>query len=1228
MRFIRFFGGLVFFLGYFLLLATFLRAESNYCAVPPFLSTNLKPNVVLVMDYSGSMQFPAYYECDFDGYYSSQAADCGDEGETEISYDSGREYYGYFKSSACYAYDFSNGYWYESNCDCSGNGGRGTSDCLSGNFLNALIMTRIDVALKALIGGKADCDGDYCLLRPQGSRRYVDDEDLHCRYYIRLEYYSSSFPYAPQDILISIYDSGGSCEIGEFFGRYARVRVPSSDRQGIIQRNFDRLNLSLIVFASNYRYGEVRYSFYQNDLNELLDSIQNEVPYYGTPTGEALYEAYDFLKQENDHSYESNTSYIDRASEKDPYYEKIGDELFPVPCRKSFVLLISDGEWNGSVDPDGPAYSLHITDLRDDLSGEQSVDVYTLYAFSEDEEGMNSMRTVAAWGGFKEIDDCGDNEPYDFPSYSSENSKDVDFPRPNCNPSINYDDCCVEWDKDGDGIPDKFYSASAGTALENALNKIFGELISNVSSGTSVSVLAQRTESSVNMFQAVFYPQKSFVDGDNAFIVNWLGYLYSWWFYNSPAFTNIREDTITNKVLDVCSLDGSDGGDYILDFILEEDSLKIKAYKSKADGSPSTLVATYNSLDETTPVWEAGDKLMQKLASSRKIYTYFSNSLPSTSQALLDFSSILDDLSLTKLLGNDDADSQIDESDESVILLSKPVLISDLINYIYGVEISGFRSRLIDSSHIWKLGDIVYSTPQIVSYSDYDVVYVGANDGMLHAFRLGKKRYNDLGPYQEVRLCNDKSFTCNVDKLGEELWAFIPKNALPYLRFLMDPNYCHLYYIDLTPVIYKLDLDNDGRADKIILIGGMRLGGAVGCSGDNCITPPLDTCSDPSNYNPGDNSCVGLSSYFALDITNPENPRFLWEFTSPDLGFTYSGPSLIKRSGNYYLVFLSGPTNYRGQSDQYLKVFVLKMTSQFLIQDLTVISNAAFPNNAFGSRLIPEGIDINHDGNTDALFFGVTYWDSTSNSWKGNVFAVKIVSDNPSEWIFEKMFSDPIPSAITSKISYSQCFDKFFIYFGTGRYFYKDDDPGVSSSDIEYLYGIRVDPCLKDFDISCSVDTDVPDICSSIQNTSSIVSWVEELEASNADFFKERLITDPTTTDLNVVFFTTTEPTSNLCGYGGRSRVWLFNCATGESLLSQTCTGYTVSDLKGTLFLQLSGGNIEQIYVNLSSDENNPFTEANNKATNWMTGVAPESSTPFVPPASAKQGKIIYWIER
>ncbi len=302
------------------------------------------------------------------------------------------------------------------------------------------------------------------------------------------------------------------------------------------------------------------------------------------------------------------------------------------------------------------------------------------------------------------------------------------------------------------------------------------------------------------------------------------------------------------------------------------------------------------SLDDVTPVWEAGEKLSATNATSRKIYTYVNSTQPTEAKDLVE----LKDLNSTYsyLFGDEDRDGVIDnENNANGTLIYSPISFNNLKDYLYGIDISGFRNRTIDGNNTWKLGDIIYSTPKIVEYNDYSIVFVGANDGMLHAFRLGRLRYDGLEAYQNVRLCNDRNSTCNTDKVGEELWAFIPKNALPYLRALADTEYCHFYYVDLMPYIIELDTDNDlyHKIDKRILIGGMRLGGAVGCTGTNCVNPPQDTCPSPSSYDPSTNDCVGLSSYFALDITNSTNPKFLWEFTDPDLGFTYSGPAFIKK---------------------------------------------------------------------------------------------------------------------------------------------------------------------------------------------------------------------------------------------------------------------------------------------------------------------------------------------
>ncbi len=1220
---------------------------TDYCSSPPFLTAPVKSNVLLVMDFSGSMQFPAYYSCRFHGYYGSKVAMCGYDGEVYADYNPDRDYYGYFDPDKYYKYNPSGKYW-EENPACRNTDRIGKGDCISGNLLNWILMTRIDAALKALIGGKADCDTDFCYLRPQGSRRYVRSSNLHCKFYIRPESYSSG-TYSTKDILISVSDYGGSCAIGTFSDRYARVKVERSQRKGIIQNNFELVRFGFMVFASDGRYGEIRYGFNEEDLDLLISKIQNEVPYYGTPTGEALWEAYDYLKQSNEHYYESNSLYIRKGTSKDPYYEELEDgSVVPVRCRKNFVVLISDGEWNGEVDPVKPAYYMHTGDLRSDLEGEQTAKIFSLFAFSSSRQGEQSMKTISAFGSFEDISGCTSDWPYTFSNFP-ENSRYVSFPRSYCDPSGTYRDCCREWDKDRDGIPDTYFSASSGEELQDALTSIFREIVKEASSGSAVAVLSKQAETGSCLLQAVFYPEKRFGEGADAKKINWIGYLYNWWLYTGKIgdepISNIREDTIQNKALDICEEDGSAGGDYIMEYLFEDGKLKINAFKSdisgqKAEQEPSL---TYEGFDQTHPVWEAGEKLclQEDPLSRRKIYVYLGNLEPSSSQTMSELKSI----SYSKLFGDDDLDGIIDEEGEAYVE-GKQISFEDLKNYIYGIESSGYRRRETDQGNTWRLSDIIYSTPKTVNYDNFSVVFVGANDGMLHAFRLGKIRYDNLGVYQQAKL-RDSSQEDSTERLAEELWSFIPKNSLPYLRFLADPDYCHLYYVDLSPYIIEVDLNRDRKPDKRILIGGMRFGGAVGCPG--CINPPKDTCPDPSSYDPENDSCIGLSSYFALDITDPESPKFLWEFTNPDLGFTYSGPAFIKRKdsfGNwhYYIMFLSGPTDYRGESSQDLRIFILEVDRNFSIvskyvidgnstysrRDFVHITSSVLSSfrNSFGGRLFTEGIDYDEDGNTDMVFFGITKRSGTK--WQGNVVGIRIADYSPLDWEVFKVFTSAT-KPVTAKIEYMKCFNMNYIFFGTGRYFFKQDDPGQNQNDREVLYGIRIDRCLEGGNCNISYAHSSNESCSELMSGNRLFSWYQELNPKEDGYFKERNISDPSVSDQNVVFFSTTEPTSDLCGFGGRSRIWMFNCATGESLKSQSCPPYIVQQIKGTAYLHTSVGKISQypIVIIDGKIQKCPFTEEGGKATSWTSGITPESPTPFCSPSTekSKKGEILYWIE-
>jgi type IV pilus assembly protein PilY1 len=187
-----------------------------------------------------------------------------------------------------------------------------------------------------------------------------------------------------------------------------------------------------------------------------------------------------------------------------------------------------------------------------------------------------------------------------------------------------------------------------------------------------------------------------------------------------------------------------------------------------------------------------------------------------------------------------------------------------------------FRGR----AHV--LGDIVNSSPVYVKKPAFDyqdtgyaafvstprsgVVYVGANDGMLHAF---------------------DSVT------GEEKWAFIPTAVMPYLYKLADKNYVakHRYYVNGALTIGDVDFSTDGTDWRTVLIGGLGLGGRA---------------------------------FFALDITNPDSPSLLWEFSAKtsggvcvgttgttcdeDLGYSYGNAQMAKLDGGAWVAFF--PSGY------------------------------------------------------------------------------------------------------------------------------------------------------------------------------------------------------------------------------------------------------------------------------------------------------------------------------
>lgn len=1213
--------------------AAFHKADAatmnDYCNQPPFLSTPVKPNVLILMDFSGSMQFPAYLPCSFGGY-NGHVAMCG-SASSGGNYDATKSYYGYFKTDKYYKYQSNT---FQENSTCTDTNKIGSSNnCISGNLLNWITGTRVDVVRRVLNGGRNNAGK----LESEGATYNYTDSNLHCKFTITATVTSNR--------KLTVENSGGTCPIGTMSN--STINLNDTSATGIVQDMYDKMTFEFMVFASDSREGILR-SAKDATQSSLLSAISNEEPYYGTPTGEGLWEAYDFFKQSNDHFYESNTSDINAANgNKDPWYDGSGANSTAIPCRKSFVLLLSDGAWNGSVDPVTPARNMLVNDLRSEaaLTGKQNVITYAVYAFGDLDpgtkaQGRQAMITTAIFGGFDDND--SNTWPYPFTGYPS-SSLSVTYPRSQCNPSGTWDSKCSEWDKNKTGLPYNFFEADDGEALKTAIISAFNDMLRRASSGTAVSVLSSSEGSGANLMQAVFYPKRKF---DSNTEIDWSSTMQNLWYYLDPYLqnTSTREDTTVDSKLNLTN-------DYVIKFYFDTNDSKTKAKRysdSNGDGvvtDPTDLVDTIG-LDSIKNLWEAGQLLWSR-PGARTLYTY---DIPGTSATNLMSFTTANESTLRSYLQAADVTEG-----------------TKIINYVLGTDQSGYRSRTVtigSSSYVWKLGDIINSTPRIqgsarlnsynldsplgygdttystfVNSNDYKnrgMVYVGANDGMLHAFYLGKLEEKWTG-----QTASEKAKLSDPDStgLGKELWAYVPKNALPYLKYIADPNYCHLYFIDGPSYVFDAsiavpstysgnywdaaksttvdgsnNLTLNSTSWRTILIGSMGLGGACRKTGDTCTNCVKTPTTDPADSTKG----LGYSSYFALDVTNPASPTLLWEFSDPALGYATSGPAIVRignrdKNGRWFAVFASGPTGpidttahqFMGKSDQNLKLFVVDLKTGTLLRTIdTGITNA------FGGSLLNSPIDADKwnpsaDGfyNDDVFYLG--YAKLSGTTWTdGGVLRVVTKEGDPnngaSNWTTSTVIDGIGP--VTTYIAKLQdrTNHKLWLHFGTGRYFYKTSTEIDDADSQRRLFGIK-EPCYNKngagdkFDSTCSSAdslsfSQLTDKTSSPSSTEPDKGWYISLDASSGSYKAERVITDPLASFSGTVYFTTYSPTTDVCGFGGNTFLWAVKYTSGAQSANQ----------QGKAMLQVSTGSIEE--KSLSSS----FTDKDNRRTSAITGTPPK----------------------
>jgi Tfp pilus tip-associated adhesin PilY1 len=497
-----------------------------------------------------------------------------------------------------------------------------------------------------------------------------------------------------------------------------------------------------------------------------------------------------------------------------------------------------------------------------------------------------------------------------------------------------------------------------------------------------------------------------------------------------------------------------------------------------------------------------------------------------------------------------------------------PTLAQNLVNWVRGAEdTTDYRNRTINSTTVqqtYRLGDIVNSSPTIVGapaesydllYNDYtyaafrsnyanrrQMVYVGGNDGMLHAFNGGfyvpgqaasgtTAATNPtlfrqlLGTGQTLNMTSGDSTSPkgNDWALGQEAWAFIPDNLLPHLRWLADKNYTHVFYVDGSPVITDVQLWSSGTASKTCQAGtpastDIDTSGHV-CGWGTVMVVPFRLGGgyiqvDTIGAGKSTDTQTSNSAYVLLDVTDPEiAPTVLGEITTGSFTTGAPGFAVHREAKDGLLHFLmtigTGPADNGGPTGstnkpvsapagQDLNVWVYDLATIVGQSSTPAATFTAGPQNSFAGDMVASDFNLNYSA--EGVYFGVVTNPPPASTtgapvpqvyggglWKVNMntgATAPADTSDPSTWTLEQVINTGQPVTIRPTIATDPS-GRDMVYFGTGRSFSLNDDSGSSDQGTQqqYIYGVSDNSLLTGLASTCQA---MP-TTSSLYNASGVV---------------------------------------------------------------------------------------------------------------------------------------------
>jgi len=329
----------------------------------------------------------------------------------------------------------------------------------------------------------------------------------------------------------------------------------------------------------------------------------------------------------------------------------------------------------------------------------------------------------------------------------------------------------------------------------------------------------------------------------------------------------------------------------------------------------------------------------------------------------------------------------------------------ELMDFLHGDRSNEVDAKLRLRNSV--LGDIVHSRPYYVADASYPTLFVGANDGMLHAINATD---------------------------GTERWAYVPSMLLSKMVNLAKPygttGNPHDYFVDGQINVGSITVSG---AKKRILVGLLGAGGkgiyALNIDSSAGLAAATETVVAAKVMWEIDGATNKLN-YAATSVVNDYR----------NLGYTYGIPTIAKTGTGDYAVILGNGYNDNSGGDYQAYLYVINANTGQLIKAIKAGTSgtAASPN----GLVTTTSIDTKGDGVVDRVYAG----DLNGTLWKFD-----LSSGVASSWTATALYATSPAQPITAGIGVSSHpSGGFMVNFGTGSMF----TDAKTDTATYYAYGI------------------------------------------------------------------------------------------------------------------------------------------------------------------------------